>query len=73
MPEDKTIHATHREGDDHRFSGTLLMQCGKPDYHLFAIVPYDFLRLLDCSSHDVDRPLCGKCAEVLKGNRKLVD
>ena len=73
MPEDKTIHATYGEVYDFNQPPTLKTQCGERDYGLFSIVPYDFLRLLDCSSHDVDRPLCGKCAKVLKGNRKLVD
>ena len=74
MPEDKTIHATYGEMSDFNHGPTTLKtQCGEADYRVFSIVPYDFLKLLDCSSHDLDHPLCGKCAKVLKGNRKLVD
>ena len=74
MPEDKTIHATYGEVYGFNHGPTLKTQCGEVDHRVFSIVPYDFLRLLDCSSHDVNHPLfCGKCAKVLKGNRKLVD
>ena len=65
MPEDKTIHATYGEVHDINHGPTLKTQCGERDYGLFSIVPYDFLRLHDRSSHDVARPLCCKCAEVL--------
>ena len=71
MLGDKTIHATHAEVDTPQYGPMLKTQCGKDDDHrVFSIVPYDFLRLLDCCSHDVDRPLCCECAKVLTGTRK---